>query len=526
MKDKKNKLLIGTLILTITSLLAKVIGAFFRVPLINILGSNGLGIFQLIFPIFSFFLIFVSGGTSLGVSKLVCFECEQGNHKNAKQILKASLVLMLGLSVLLGLVMALLSVPLSIFQGNRKFASCYLALIPALIFSCLISAFRGYFQGKQNMLPTGISMILEQLAKVLCSLFLASRLASIGLVASVCGAFLGISISELVAFLYILFQYIFSSKHKPKISLELTLNFRQACTQVIKTCFPIMLNGAIMPLMYAIESTLVIWLLSKASISTDIATSLFGLEDGLVGSLVNLPTVVASALSTALIPSVASSYAKGDLKECGKKSVQSIKFAWLIALPCCFAFLLLSQDIVLFLYKNGLAGNLFDQLKVVVDLVRISSINILYVSLLSVVTAILQAINKSYVPVKNLLIACIFKTIFTFLLVSNPKINIYGLVISDVVCFSIALMLNVKYLKTQLEVNFKFNDFLLKPAFCVGVMLVSIELSKILLKNLITSRLLTLCVVLVGGLIYLTNLLITKTIKKEEIISLTQFKRK
>lgn len=526
MKEKKNKLLFGTLILTITSLLAKVIGAFFRVPLINLIGSTGLGIFQLIFPIYSFFLIFVSGGTSLGVSKLVSLENQNGNQKNARQILKSALTIMFLFSLLAGVILAVASIPLSIFQGNKNFCICYFALIPALIFSCLISAFRGYFQGMQNMTPTGVSLIIEQAVKVVFSLMLASIFSKLGVVYAVCGAFFGISISEIFAFTYLFIRYKCSAKHMSNQHLKQTLTFKMACKSVVKSSFPIMLNGAIMPLIYAVESTLVIFLLGRANIPSSTATSLFGLEDGLVSSLVNLPTVISSALSTALIPSITSCYSAGNIKECESKSMQSIKYAWLIALPCCFAFLFLSKDIVLFLYQNGLDNKTFDQLKVVVDLVRISSVNILYVSLLSVVTAILQAINKSYVPVKNLIISCIFKVFFTIFLVSSPKFNIYGLVISDVITFAIALTLNIRYLKTQLKITFNVNDFVLKPAFSVGIMLTSILVAKFVLKNLITSRMLTLCVVFLGGVVYLVNLFLTKVIKKEEIFNLSQLKHK
>lgn len=524
MKEKKNKLLLGTLVLTITSLLAKIIGAFFRVPLINLIGSNGLGIFQLIFPIYSFFLIFVSGGNSLGVSKLVSLEKEKEND-NSLIILKASVLMMLVFSVLASLLLVLLAFPLSNFQGNKNFFICYIALVPALIFSSIISSFRGYYQGVQNMTPTGISLIVEQAVKVLVSLLLASSFSSKGVVFAVCGAFLGISISELVALLYLVARFVVSGKQKIRKGTNL-ISIKSACKCVLKTSFPIMLNGAIMPLVYAIESSLTIWLLSRASISSNIATSLFGLEDGLVGSLINLPTVVSSALATALIPSITSSFNANDLKECENKSSLCIKYAWLIALPCCFAFLVLSKDLVLFLYQNGLNTNLFDQLTVVVDLVKISSINILYVSLLSVVTAILQAINKSFVPVKNLLFAAILKIVCIFLLVSNPKFNIYGLVLSDVVCFATALALDVKYLKTQLNVQFGIKNFLIKPSICVAVMIVGIEISKLVLKNFVTPRLLTLCVVLLGAGLYLTNLFLTKTIKKEEIFKLPQLKRK
>ena len=533
MVKEKNKFLSGAVILTLTGIVAKVLGAFYRVPLVSMIGSKGIGIFQLIFPIYTFFLIFVSGGTSLGISKMVSVETQKGNAKNVKTILKSSLVLMLILSAFFGTIFATISVPLAVFQGEKNLYICYLALVPALIFSSLISSLKGYYQGKQNMLPSGVSQIVEQVLKLVFSLLLSKFFMAKGVISAVFGVFLGISVSELGALLYLFVRLFFQKRKNSLVKAETkteqtsqTYTFKQSLKLVIKTCLPIMLNGAIMPLVYAIESSITIWLLSRATISSAIATSLFGLEDGIVGSLINLPTVISSSLAVAILPSITASWSSGDKVECEKKAKTCLKLTWLIALPCAVAFLLLSEDLVLFLYNNGLSKTVFDELKVVVDLIKISSINIIYISLLNVVTSLLQGINKSYIPVRNLLISGVIKLVLTIVLVSSKAINIYGLIISDAICFMLALILDLVELKKYLRISFDFKNFVLKPACCVVVMTVAIFSTKYLLSDVITARVLTLITILVAGTIYLVNIFLTKTLKKEDITGFAKRKIK
>lgn len=511
----KSKFVLGAIILAITSLVAKILGALYKVPLMHIIGSNGLGIFQLVFPIYSFFLVLVSGGINLGISKLISIELQKNNGKYVRSITKNALVLVFIISVIFSLILALTSLPLSKMQGSQTLYICYLALIPALIFSSLTSVFKGYFQGYENMTPSGISLIIAQSAKLIFGLYLCRLFSARSLTFAVFGAFLGISISEFISCLYLFFKHL---KAKRKLNNQQFLPFKTSVKLVAKYSFPIMLNSIIMPLVYAIESAMIVWLLSKAQISSTVAQSLFGLEDGIASSLINLPTVASSALATALLPSITKSFNEHNFLDCKKKSQLALNITWLICLPCFVIFLFFSKDIVKFLYSNGLKNIAFDEFTVVVDLVKISSLNILYVSLLGVVTAILQAINKSFVPVKNLLISAVVKLIVTFVLVSSPKINIYGIVISDIVCFSLALILNFVQLKKHIDLTFSFNNFVLKPAFCLGMMIVIIHAIQLAMNGLINFKILSLVSLGGGAIIYIALIFLTKAMNIGDII--------
>ena len=405
---------------------------------------------------------------------------------------------------------------------------CYLALIPALILSALICVLKGYFQGYQNMMPSGISQIIEQAVKLCASLFFANFFIKFGVIFAVFGAFLGISLSEGVTLIYLYSQYYLQNKrHRvdKNNSNKSDYTFMFCVKKILTTTLPIMFNSAIMPLVYAIESMIVIWLLGKANVNSSLATSLFGLEDGIVTSLVNLPTVFAVAISTALMPSLTADFNSKNFDGCKQKCKNAFKYTWIICLPCALVFMFLSKDIILFLYKNGLNNTLFDELKVAVDLLKISSINIIYASILNITTSILQSINQSFVPVKNLGIAAIVKLAITILLVSNAKFNIYGLVISDIICFSLALILNLSYLKKIIDIKFNFKNFVLKPVVACSVMLIEIYPIKIMFSAFITNRILLIIMAAIGLMIYVSLLFFTKVLTKEDLNLLPKFKK-
>lgn len=517
---KKNKFMYGAMILVVTGVIAKIIGAVYRVPLMGLIGSSGLGIFQLIFPIYALFLIVATGGVTLGLSKIVSIEVQNKRQENAKKMLHSCLLFMFLVGLSFSLLVYIFSKPLASMQGNADTYVCYLALLPALIFSCLLSAFRGYFQGQENMLPSGITQIIEQIVKLTGSLLLAKFLIQFGVLYAVLGAFLGISISEVVALIYIYIKYLLTNRKnnigeaKGKKS-EYTTTY--CIKQIVKVSFPIMINGAILPFISAVESIFIVWLLAKARIGTDTAISLFGLKDGVVSSLINLPSVIAIAFGTALIPSLTASYNSGNIASCQKKCSIALKIVWLISLPCAIAFLFMSENLIGFLYSNGLNSGSINELKIVSDLLKISAVNIVYISFLNLLTAILQGLNKSFVPVKNLLIACLVKIILTALLVSSPAFNIYGLVISDVVCFSIAVILNLNYLKNKLNIVFSTKNFVFAPLFSASVMCAVIKVVEIAFNKILTARFLTLVMIGSGAVAYLFSLLALRTFTKEEL---------
>ena len=522
----KNKMLYGAIILTGAGFIAKIIGAIYRVPLMSLIGTNGIGLYQLIFPVYALFLVISCSGIPLGLSKIISLEMGKENYANVKKIFKSSL----GFMLVLGLVISIFLCTFANFFANLQSVSeayiCYFALAPAIILSCIISVYRGYFQGLQNMTPSAIVQIIEQLFKLIFALTLAKTMIKLGVVYGVLGTFIGISISELFALIYCLITYYHNKQNKKilKTKEKSTYSIKYCLKLVISNSFLIMINGVIIPLCSAIESLLIVWLLSKAGIGNELALRIYGLEDGIVGSLINMPIVIAGAIGTALIPSLAISYADKNQMQISTKCRLSLKYVWLISFPCAIIFFMCSDKIIYFLYSSSLNTARVDQFLIATNLLKFSAINIIYISILNLATALLQACNKSIVPVRNLLIASGIKIVLNFIFVTNATFNIYGLVITDIICFSLACILDLKYLKGFVSFSLDIKKEIVSPLISGLVMILIIKILNLTFSNFVGNRVLTILIILLSLLVYVICLFMLKAFSKTELEVLPKLK--
>ena len=330
--------------------LAKLLGAFFRIPLTNIIGAEGIGLYQMVFPLYTVLLTISSGGISTAVSKAVASARARGETTNTLRILKIT-----SLSILL--FAAACTLPLIFFnrriasvQGNSLASLAYMGIAPSIIFVAVVASLRGYFQGNGNMLPSGVSQIIEQAIKLAAGLSMAAIFMRRGLEWAVFGAVLGVTISELAAMLFLLFSFLLHNKKRKKRnmiyikdlsclesgsdeclkSLKIpNLDYAPKSTsKVLKMIYaiaiPVTLGSLIMPLTQVIDSVMIINVLVTAGVARSEATALFGLLSGPIASLVNMPMAITLAISVALLPKIAAHFSKN--KETANAVVYSQDF--------------------------------------------------------------------------------------------------------------------------------------------------------------------------------------------------------
>lgn len=515
---KKKNFIFGAILLTISAVLAKVLGAVYRIPLTSLLKAEGMGIYQLIFPIFALFLSITSSGFPIAISRIVSEQIATNNNVNAKKIFKTSIILMLILGIFFSLILILFSGLISNAQGANGAYICYFAIAPSIIFASLLSAFKGYFQGQQEMSVSAFSNVIEQLFKLVFGLLFATYFLQFGTVFGVMGACLGITLSEVIAFIY---AFIYSIRFKKKnMSNEQTgeiLNYKQCFSKLIKESIPITFGSLILPILAVVDSFLIVNLIINSGFSESVSLSLYGICDGIIASLISLPTVVTLSVATAIVPHLSELASLNKQEDVVKKSELAVKIVWLIALPCAVVMFLFSDNIVSFLYEAGLENNGINELVIASNLLKISSVSIIYISFMFIFTSILQALQKSLLPVKNLLIASVLKIVLTIILVSNPDFNIYGMVIADVCCYALAFLLNLNSLKKQMKINFKFSNFAFKPLFAVSLASVlSVTFGK-LTDAVLFGRIKTMLILIVFGISYLFFVYFFKVFDKQEI---------
>jgi stage V sporulation protein B len=539
---RKKSFLYGAVLLTISALLSKVFGALYRIPLTNLLGTEGMGIYQMIFPVYALMLVISSSGIPVAISRLLSAQVAKGNKQNAKKILKGALTLTFFIGLLADLIVFFASSFIANLQGNSLATVGYLGIAPAILLGSVVAAFRGYFEGLQDMQPTALSEFIEQIAKVGLGLFFANYLLPLGIEYGVLGAILGISIGEVVSLITIILIYIFKNKkyelNKAEDKLEnnkkvvkkqskklavkaepdyANLSNYKIAKLIFINSIPITLSAAILPLTLFIDSILIINLLSGVGFNLSTSTSLFGLQTGVVNSLISLPIIVAIAISTAILPSITESNTLENKEDISFKTSLAIKLVWLIALPAFVGFLLLSSEITSILYSQGLDSAQFNEIEVAGSLLKIIAISVVYHSFLRIFMAIMHALNRSFRVVKNLIIASVVKIVLTVILVSIQSFNIYGASVASAISYAIAAILTLLSLKKQVEIKFKFKEFVISPIIASVVLALSILLTKSLLLNFLNNTYATLVAIGFSGIVYLFLILILKVFSKEEL---------
>jgi len=445
---KPGGFLTGAAILAIAGLVCRLLGVVIRIPLTNIVGNFGMGLYQMVFPLYALLLVVSSAGVPVAISKMVAKEKAGGDTRAANKILLNALFL-------LGLIGAAVSALFMVFafqiaklQGNGDVGIIYLAIAPSVFLVCLISAFRGYFQGLQNMLPTATSQIIEQIAKVAAGITLAVILIKISVVWAVFGAILAVTISEVVALLFLIGVYLFSRKKDIKQSAHEVKKFKAGLSwslmwQILRQSIPVTAMAAIFPLILVFDSMIVINMLTAAGTDHQTATQLFGISSGAVHTLVNLPAVLGIAIATAVVPTVSALLKQNKVEELREKMALAVKITVLISIFFTVFYLAFSEKIIDLLYHGAFKENP-QQLKLAGNLMKIESALILLMSISAVFTAMLQGAGKAKFPLIALAVGGAAKIAFELAFIKG-SMGIYAVSIGNVLCFAIAAALNTVF---------------------------------------------------------------------------------
>ena len=443
----------GAIILIVFNLIGKVIGAIYRIPLAGILGSKGMGQYQLVFPLYCLILTVSTSGIPVAISKMVAEFNVQKRYTDSKKLLYISIFLLSLVSLLGFLFVISFSKIIANFQGNSDCYICYYGIAPAILFVGVISAFRGYFQGNLNMLPTALSNFLEQIFKMVFGLTLSKYLLPLGVTYAVFGALIGISLSEFVSFIFLIIYYLFYSKRFKLLKNSNELSYKKLSKNLINLSVPITLGGLISPLTSMVDSLIVVNLLILTGLSSSSATSMLGIQAGVVEPLINLPTVIAISLSTALLPNISGLSASGNKEKIVELIRKSVQICLSISIAFAICYIIFGSQILNFLYGKSLLNS---EIVLSTKLLFLSCINIIFLALVQVFAGILQGLGEAKFTVKSLLIGCVIKTVLETILVSLRVVNIYGVVISAGVCYFVIFTLN--YSKVKKVVEFKLSE--------------------------------------------------------------------
>ena len=445
----KNRLGVSAVVLLVSGLVCKALGALFRLPLTNLLGIEGIGIFQLVMSLYAFALVLTCGGVTNSLSKLISTARAKGNMAKISTYLKRALFIGVGIGVLIGLVFLLCGRYISAFQGisNNNSYSLFVLLLPL---GAGLSVFRGFFQGYENMVPTAISQIIEQVFKFVFGLLFAFYFAKIGIVEGVFGAFLGITVSEVIALSYLFILKAVKNKNFQMLQDLQSIKF--ARHEFDKANFPLMFSASILPLVNAFDGLVIVPRLMSAGVSSGLATKLFGLQSGIVGAILNFPLIISMAVTTTLLPNISFLISKGVG---GRVTIEKgLKVLLFLILPTTFGVVAISKQVFMLVYSD-MTGAILD---IAFDLALYGAFSIIFTALMQYLVMLLQANGQFRFILLITTVGGVAKALLSFFLSALPDVNIFALVFGNLALSAIVSLCALWKLKRMVNFVIPFAD--------------------------------------------------------------------
>lgn len=501
---KKQSLIKGSLILGLAGMVAKVLGFFFRWPLIMLIGDEGIGYYQLSYPLYMFFVAMASG-VPVAVSKMISERNAMGDIEGSYEVVKESSYLMITLGIGTSLILFFFAKPIINFlKWDMKSYYALIGISFAPMMFSFVSIFRGFFQGLQNMTPSGTSQILEQIGRVVIGVGLAYILLPKGIEYSAGGAAFGAAGGAFIACIYLSFKYL---RVRREMGIKKVKTNTEVLNQILKIAIPISLGATVGTIMNLIDSILVPQKLIESGVVN--ATALYGQLTGKAAVLVNIPLTLSMAICTSLIPVISEYYILKRKEEMQSKINIAMKLSAVIALPCTLGMFCLAGPIMKLVFFDKNEG---------IEMLRYLSISIPFIIVTQTTTSILQATNHYIRPVINLVIGCVVKIILTAVLVPIGSINVFGAVIASVSAYVVVTILNLIALTTKTKCKVSIYDSFVKPGYASISMIIVVLFSyNFIMERLDSNSISCLLSIFMGIIIYIISILIFKVFDVDEI---------
>ena len=444
MSNTQKSIVGGMTVLSIVGLICKIVGALYRIPLAWLIGDEGMGTYQLVFPTYNMLLTISSAGLPVAISRMVSFTLAKDDPRNAKRIFRIALCMLTALGFLSMILMIVMSPSLAARSGDPDTQPGFVAIAPALLLVCMMSALRGFMQGQQNMVPTAISQLIEQVGKVFVALPLAWWGMRISVAYAAAGVLLGTSIAEGAALLYMVYVY---RRRKAAFDAlvqnedEHPIAAKSLLQRLLTLSIPITLGACIVPIAGFIDSGVLLNRLVDAGIERTQALGLYGRYSGYVITMINIPTALATAIAMSLVPSISSAMAKGDGKQMRRQAGIGLRLSFVIGLPCSIGMCMLSEQLLSFIYHF----NTQEALRSTAQLLHLSSLTIVLFTVVQSTSGILQGLRKQRIPMYTLMVGVAAKVFLNYTLIGMPSINIFGAPIASITCYLLSMVPNLYY---------------------------------------------------------------------------------
>ena len=524
-QNKQNTFFGGAAILAAGILVVKLIGMFYKIPLVNIIGEQGTADFNNAYNIYAVLLTISTAGLPVAVSKLVSEANALGRRNQVRRTFRLALALFLTLGVLSFLIMFFKADLLAGMMHDSKAAAGIKALAPAVICVGCLAAFRGYSQGHSNMTPTSVSQIIEALCKLVVGLALAAWLIKAGRSADVAaaGAITGVTVGTIVALIYMALAFLLGRIQEPRLADDEPDEPSAILRNILRIAIPITLSSSMVGIVTVIDSSLVqgqlqrvllenqdSWALYAGFVDfTDLKTALAAWQDTLaVGvpatlatltaqvkadpqglntaaqalqtalesisrtlygnyggalNIYNLPTSLMAAITASVIPAVSAALARHNRRGAAKITGSALRITALLAFPMGVGLFVLGGPIMQLLYPVL-------EIKLAGPLLSTLGLATVFVCMMLVCNSVLQAHGFVNLPVLVMLVGGALKIFANYNLVAIPKVGIYGAPVGNILCFGLCLLLDLVVISRVIPNRPRYAPIFLKPLTASALM--------------------------------------------------------
>jgi stage V sporulation protein B len=442
----KDSLVKGTIILALAALIARVLGAVQRIPLVHLLDDSGMATFSNAFNIYMMLLVLATAGIPSALSKLVSERNALGQYGEAQRIYQAAVKFALAAGAVMTVLMLLAAPYYEKMSGVPNASLAIRAIAPALLLFPLIAIMRGYFQGRQRMAPNGLSQIIEQIVRLVAAIGLAYLLIAIGWgqAWAVAGASFGGVAGSIGAVLVMLYYAVLLKREDRRNgqignkTAAAPISYRDIYAKLFKLSVPIVLFSMAVPLINAIDTTITVGLL-QPDLSHEAAVNALGILGGRAQSLAGIPIILAIALSQSAVPVISSAFAKKDHALVNSQASKALYISVLTGLPLVLAICAAARPINIFMFGNA------DGTGIIVLLTASAMFQIV----MQTSGAVLMGIGQMRPLIVHVCIGLVVKLACSYLLA--PVFGIYGIIASTALCFIVMAQLNLVILRRHVD---------------------------------------------------------------------------
>lgn len=525
-------------VLTVSNFAVKIIGVVFKIPLTNILGQS-IGVFNAAYSIYAMLFMLSTSGLPVAISRLVAASNERGRGREADRI-----SLLSGIAFgLVGLFFTVLLLVLAPFvakvTGHPDSATAMRVIAPSLLFICICSSERGYYQGLHNMVPTAVSQFIEAFFKMsvgLAAVYIAaSRGASVPVQAAC--AISGVSVGEFFAMAYILVVRKLPHRSRPDYTDDTVRPDKTLIRAITLVALPVTLTAAALYFSQFLDTLIIVNVLESSGETHETAHTLYSAYTGLSVPLYDLlPATLVFPIATSILPAISGARAVGQNKRAAKLTAQAIRLSGIIAVPCGVFLLVTGKWCISLLYGADkwnvplqmASGAQMTALDSATYALSVLSFAVFFISIVSTTNSLLNAYGRQHLPFISVLIGIGVLTVVEIGLLYSP-LGIIGAAASSLVCYMLVTLLNIHFLRKYCGVRLRLAGMFARPVLCGAVTALFVWLARLgataLWKNLVSQETLTrgasLFILVISGIVlvavYCVTVIAFRAIKEDEI---------